>query len=59
MLVFEGRVPEASLEAHVRMLIRRSFKADHDQWGAISLDTPIFRDGNITLGDRVTAGLWQ
>jgi len=26
MVVFEGRVPEASLEAHVRMLVRRSFK---------------------------------
>jgi len=59
MVVFEGRVPEADLEAHVWMLVRRSFKADHDRWGTVSLDTPIFEDGTITLGDTVTTGLWH
>jgi hypothetical protein len=59
MAVFEGRVLETGLEAHVRMLVRRSFKADHDRWGTISLDVPIFGDGTITLGDTVTTGLWQ
>jgi hypothetical protein len=59
MAVFEGRVAEAGLDAHVRMLVRRSFKADHDRWGAVSLDTPIFSDTTITLGDTVTTGLWQ
>jgi hypothetical protein len=59
MLVLEGRVPEAHLDAQVRKLIRLSFKNDHDRWGPLSLDVPVFEDGTTTLGDRVTAGLWQ
>jgi hypothetical protein len=59
MLVFEERVPEASLEANVRMLVRRSFKADHNPWGDESLDAPIFADSTTTLGDTITTGLWQ
>jgi hypothetical protein len=59
MLVFEGRVPEAHLEASVRMLVRRSFRADHNPWGDESLDAPIFADSTTTLGDTITTGLWQ
>jgi hypothetical protein len=34
-------------------------KPHHDRRGAISLDTPIFSDSTITLGDTVTTSLWQ
>ena len=59
MLVFEGRVPEANLEANVRLLVRRSFKTDHNPWGDVSLDAPVFADSTTKLGDTVTTGLWQ
>jgi hypothetical protein len=59
MAVFGERIPEANLEAHVRVLVSRSFKADHNPWGDISLDAPIFRDGVTTFVDTVTTGLWQ
>jgi hypothetical protein len=39
---------------HVRMLVRRSFKAEHNPWVDVSLDAPLFEDGTMTLGDTVT-----
>jgi hypothetical protein len=59
LAVFSGRIPEADLDAHVRILVRHSFKADHDQWSQIdSLDVPLYEDSSVTLGDTVTRGLW-
>ena len=57
LAVFEGRVPERDLEAHVRTLVRRSFRVDHDPWGDLSLDLPI-TGTTLRLGDTVTRGLW-
>jgi hypothetical protein len=57
LAVFEGRVPEASLEAHVRTLVRQSFKADHDPWGDVSLDTTIPGTELLRI-DTVSEGLW-
>lgn len=57
MVVFGGLVPEANLEANVRMLVRRSFKADHDPWGTISLDTPIPGTELLRI-DTISAGTW-
>ena len=36
LAAFEGRVLEPDLEAHLRQLIRSSFKVDHNQWGDLS-----------------------
>jgi hypothetical protein len=44
---------------HVRMLVRRSFKADHNPWGDVSLDAPLFEDGTMTSGDTIMTSLWQ
>lgn len=57
LAVFEGRVPEAELEAHVRVLVRRSFNADHDQWGDVSLDTTI-PGTDLRRIDTISEGLW-
>ena len=57
MLVLEGRVPEVHLEANVRMLVRQSFKADHDNWGDVSLDTPL-PGTDILRIETISEGLW-
>jgi hypothetical protein len=57
LLVLEGRVPEVHLEANVRMLVRRSFKADHDRWGDMSLDTPVPGTDMLRI-DTISEGVW-
>ncbi len=57
MAVFSNLVPESHLEAHVRLLVRRSFKSDHNQWGDESLDTALPGTELLRI-DTISEGLW-
>jgi hypothetical protein len=59
LAVYEGRLEEADIERCVRGFVNVGYRRDHDKYGPVSLDVPIFEEGTITLGDMVTTGLWQ
>jgi hypothetical protein len=59
LAVYEGRVEEAEIERRVREFVNAGYRRDHDKFGPLSLDAPIFGDSATTLGDMVTTGLWQ
>jgi hypothetical protein len=59
LAVIEGRLKIEDVESRAAEFVRASFKADHNRWGALSLDKPIFEDGTMTLGDTITRGLWS
>jgi hypothetical protein len=39
--------------------VRELYRRDHDKYGPMSLDVPIFGDSAVTLGETITTGLWQ
>jgi hypothetical protein len=57
--VYEGWLEEAHIQRRVREFVNAGYRRDHDKYGPLSLDVPIFGDSATTLGDRVTTGLWQ
>jgi hypothetical protein len=59
LAVYEGRLEEADIERCVRGFVNIGYRRDHDKYGPVSLDVPIFGDSSTTLGDMVTTGLWQ
>ena len=59
LAVYEGRLQECDLDRRVREFVNAGYRREHDNHGPLSLDVPLFDDGTITLGDRITTGLWQ
>jgi hypothetical protein len=59
LAIYEGRLDEMDIQRRVRELVNAGYRRDHDRFGPLSLDVPIFEDGGTTLGDRITVGLWQ
>jgi hypothetical protein len=59
LAVYEGRLEEADIERCVRAFVNVGYRRDHDKYGPVSLDVPIFREGATTLGERITTGLWE
>lgn len=59
LAVYEGHLEEADIERRVREFVNTGYRQHHDKYGPVSLDTPLFEDCTITLGDRITTGLWQ
>jgi hypothetical protein len=58
LAVIEGRLKIQDVARRMTEFVRASFKTDHNKWGALSLDQPMFEDGTVTLGDTVIRGLW-
>jgi hypothetical protein len=59
LAIYDGELEEADIERRVREFVNAGYRREHDKFGLLSLDVPIFEDGTTTLGDRVTTGLWQ
>ena len=59
LAVYEGRLEEGDIERRVREFVNAGYRRDHDNYGPLSLDVPIFGDSTITLGDTITSGFWQ
>lgn len=59
LAVYEGRLLEADIPRRVREFVNAGYRREHDRFGPLSLDMPIFEDGTTTLGDRIATGLWQ
>ena len=51
--------PFDDIERRVREFVNAGYRRDHDNYGLLSLDVPIFGDSTITLGDTITSGFWQ
>lgn len=56
----EGRLRVEDMPRRSREFINRRYGTDHNSWGAISLDTPMFQDGSATLADVIpdSGRLW-
>jgi hypothetical protein len=57
--VLEGNLRPDALVAGVRRFVSASFKSDHNRWGAVSLDTPAYRDSETPLIETISRGLWD
>jgi hypothetical protein len=57
--VLQGRLRRSDIAARTREYIRAEYKMNHNAWGTRSLDVPIYLDGNTTLLDMLTRGLWD
>ena len=54
----EGRLLPRDAAARLPEFLREH-RRQFSKFGPLSLDAPIFGDSAFTLGDTVTAGLWQ
>jgi hypothetical protein len=59
LAVYEGRLEEADIERRFREFVNAGYRRDHDQYGPVSLDVPIFEGSEIRGIDRVTETIWQ
>jgi hypothetical protein len=59
LAVYEGRLDETDISRRVREFVNAGYRRDHDTYGPLSLDVPIFADSATTLGETITTGLWQ
>jgi hypothetical protein len=59
----EGRLRPDDIERRTIEFVRARFKSDHNKYGNLSLDVPIYLDGTATLLDRlsteVDTGYWD
>jgi hypothetical protein len=59
----EGRLQEDDIEKRAGEFARSRFKSDHNKYGDLSLDVPIYVDGSATLMDRLSteteSGYWD
>jgi hypothetical protein len=59
----EGRLQEDDIEKRAGEFARSRFKSDHNKYGDLSLDVPIYVDGSTTLMDRLSteteSGYWD
>jgi hypothetical protein len=42
LAVYEGRLEETDIERRVREFVNVGYRREHDQYGPLSLDVPIF-----------------
>jgi hypothetical protein len=54
-----GDFDVAEIERHVQRFINRQIGLFQSKWGPASLDAARFDDGNRTLHDTVSVGLWD
>jgi hypothetical protein len=59
----EGRLRDVDIERNASSFVRARFKSDHNRYGDLSLDVPIYVDGSATLLDSLStdsgAGYWD
>ena len=59
----EGRLRDDDIERAAPKFVRDRFKLDHNKYGDLSLNVPIYVDGNVTLMDTLStdsgAGYWD
>ena len=58
----EGLLRTDDIERRTREFVSKRFKIDHNKWGNVSLDVPIYLDSRTTLLDTLasgSAGLWD
>jgi hypothetical protein len=59
LAVIERRLNWSEIASRAREFIRAEYRTSHNAWGPRSLDVPIWIDGNTTLLDTLTRGLWD
>ncbi|MGJ5022352.1 hypothetical protein [Bradyrhizobium oligotrophicum] len=59
LAVLEGRISETDLAKQLRKFVSASYQADHNKYGPLSLDLPAFREGDTTLIEMISEGLWS
>jgi hypothetical protein len=59
LAVLEGRLKRSEIAERAREHINAEYRINHNAWGPRSLDVPIYLDGNTTLLDTLTRGLWD
>ncbi len=63
LAIIEGSLQRDQVHAHVRQFIRDHYREANrlgvGKYGLVSLDAPIFADGNMTRGDTIVRGLWD
>jgi hypothetical protein len=63
MALLEGSLRRDQVKERVRQFIaahnREANKHGVGKYRLVSLDAPIFDDSSMTIGDRITRGLWD
>jgi hypothetical protein len=59
LAVIERRLKRSEIASRACEFIRAEYQANYNAWGTRSLDVPIWIDGNTTLLDTLTRGLWD
>jgi hypothetical protein len=57
--VLQGRMKRHEIAARTHQYVRSEYRMNHNAWGTRSLDVPIYLEGNTTLLDTLTRGLWD
>jgi hypothetical protein len=59
LAVYEGRLEEADIERRVGEFVNAGYRRDHDRFGPVSLDTPLFEGSALRRIDLVVESVWQ
>jgi hypothetical protein len=57
--ILQGRLKRHEIAAHARRYVNDEYRTSHNKYGNRSLDVPIWIDGNTTLLDTLTRGMWD
>jgi hypothetical protein len=61
--ILTGKLKHEDIARRAGEFVAVRFKSDHDRYGDLSLDIPVYVDGNATLLDRLSteagAGYWD
>jgi hypothetical protein len=59
LAVYEGFLLEADIERRFREFVNIGYRRDHDSFGSVSLDTPLFDGTDLRRIDLVSESVWQ
>lgn len=59
LAIYEGKLEEIDIGRRVREFVNAGYRRDHDRYGPVSLDQPIYEDSPIRLIDKISTGMWQ
>jgi hypothetical protein len=56
---YDGSLAECDIEKRAREYGNRIYRQNHNQFGSLSLDVPLFHDSDLRRIDLVTENIWQ
>lgn len=59
LAVYEGRLEEQDIERRVCEFVNSGYRRDHDRFGPLSLDVPLFEGSGLRRIDLITENVWQ